>query len=164
LLFTLASTAHSDLNDGAVCNSIRRLLFVAFSLSFVPTTEPAGTVTLKKETFEGLPEFLSSSCAGRTTNVQRVLSVRTGVRVVPALIVPFLIFTSLIVKPKTGLLNSNLKVTNLPALTFSTGGVQQAKYLSIDRTGANYNSLDRAYGMSVRCIKSKLGESQQLGF
>jgi uncharacterized protein (TIGR02145 family) len=38
----------------------------------------------------------------------------------------------------------------------STGGVQQAKYLSIDRTGANYNSLDRAYGMSVRCIKSKL--------
>ncbi|VVH63195.1 hypothetical protein BSPWISOX_1799, partial [uncultured Gammaproteobacteria bacterium] len=34
-------------------------------------------------------------------------------------------------------------------------GVQQAKYLSIDRTGANYNSLDRAYGMSVRCIKSK---------
>jgi hypothetical protein len=26
----------------------------------------------------------------------------------------------------------------------STGGVQQAKYLSIDRTGANYNSLDRA--------------------
>jgi putative exporter of polyketide antibiotics len=54
------------------------------------------TVTLKKETFEGLSEFLSSSCAGRTTNVQRVLSVRTGVRVVPALIVPFLIFTSLI--------------------------------------------------------------------
>jgi hypothetical protein len=39
----------------------RRLLFVAFSLSFVPTTEPAGTVTLKKETFEGLSEFLSSS-------------------------------------------------------------------------------------------------------
>jgi hypothetical protein len=39
----------------------------------------------------------------------------------------------------------------------STGGVQQAKYLSIDRTGANYNNLDRAYGMSVRCIKSKPG-------
>jgi uncharacterized protein (TIGR02145 family) len=39
----------------------------------------------------------------------------------------------------------------------STGGVQQAKYLSIDRTGVSYNSLDRAYGFSVRCIQTKFG-------
>jgi hypothetical protein len=38
---------------------------------------------------------------------------------------------------------------------FEVATFVQAKYLSIDRTGTNYNSLDRAYGMSVRCIKSK---------
>jgi hypothetical protein len=39
----------------------------------------------------------------------------------------------------------------------STGWLQQAQYLSIDRTGTNYNSLDRAYGFSVRCIQTKFG-------
>jgi hypothetical protein len=31
------------------------------------------------------------------------------------------------------------------------------QYLSIDRTGVSYNSLDRAYGFSVRCIQTKFG-------
>ncbi|VVH66858.1 hypothetical protein BSPLISOX_3156, partial [uncultured Gammaproteobacteria bacterium] len=38
---------------------------------------------------------------------------------------------------------------------FVDKGVQQAKYLSIDSSGVGFNNLDRAYGFSIRCIKTK---------